>query len=111
MTATDYTRGVYAIDRRMPLTEREQEMIEGLAAGETYAQIGARLGISLQTTKRHMLSLFEKLGAANGPQAVYLWCRADRGAQMSLLAIERQLVRIRVEVDELLAKMAEAEAA
>jgi DNA-binding CsgD family transcriptional regulator/GAF domain-containing protein len=52
------------------LTRREQEVFRHLAAGETNAEIAAKLYISAGTVKCHVRSLFSKLGAANRADAV-----------------------------------------
>jgi DNA-binding NarL/FixJ family response regulator len=44
-----------------PLTERELEVLSGLARGERNKEIGKRLGISVLTVKNHVHSILEKL--------------------------------------------------
>ncbi len=53
-----------------PLTPRELQVLELLAAGLSNKGIGARLGISDQTVKFHVASICGKLGAANRTDAV-----------------------------------------
>ncbi len=53
-----------------PLTPREVEVIELLAEGLPNKTIAARLGISDQTVKFHVASIYGKLGAANRTDAV-----------------------------------------
>lgn len=52
-----------------PLTSRETEIILWISRGLTYGQIGHKLCIQDDTVKKHMQSIFEKLGATNGPHA------------------------------------------
>jgi two-component system, NarL family, nitrate/nitrite response regulator NarL len=44
-----------------PLTERELEVLNGLARGERNKEIGKKLGISVLTVKNHVHSILEKL--------------------------------------------------
>jgi ATP/maltotriose-dependent transcriptional regulator MalT len=53
-----------------PLTARERDVLELLAAGLSNRGIGERLGISDQTVKFHVASISSKLGAANRTDAV-----------------------------------------
>ncbi|ALJ21472.1 response regulator [Microbacterium sp. No. 7] len=50
------------------LTERERQVAEGVARGETNQQIGAALHISAGTVKTHLEQVFVKLGARNRVQ-------------------------------------------
>jgi ATP/maltotriose-dependent transcriptional regulator MalT len=53
-----------------PLTARELEVLELLAAGQPNQVIAERLVITLDTVKRHVSHVLDKLGAANRTQAV-----------------------------------------
>lgn len=57
------------------LTAREHDVLEGIARGETRAQIAARLFLSENTVKTHQRSLFRKLGVDSRAQALV---QADR---------------------------------
>ena len=48
-----------------PLTAREEEVLARVATGRTNAEIADELFISLSTTKTHLASLMNKLGARN----------------------------------------------
>jgi LuxR family transcriptional regulator, maltose regulon positive regulatory protein len=53
-----------------PLSERELEVLGLLAAGRSNQAIAEELVITLDTVKRHVSHLLDKLGAANRTQAV-----------------------------------------
>ena len=63
------------------LTRRERELLALLRAGRPAANIGADLGISVNTVKFHLKNLYSKLGVHNRTQAVnaYLSAQAERG--------------------------------
>jgi DNA-binding NarL/FixJ family response regulator len=52
------------------LTPREQEILEQLARGGYYREIGASLGISLSTVRAHLHSVYKKLHVKSRTQAV-----------------------------------------
>ena len=60
-------RGVGGPD---PLTRREWDVLRGLAAGKTNAQIAATLFVAEGTVKTHVKHVLRKLGAANRTEAV-----------------------------------------
>ena len=51
------------------LSRREVEVLRGLAAGKSNAQIAHELVISPHTVIRHVANIFQKIGAANRTQA------------------------------------------
>jgi DNA-binding CsgD family transcriptional regulator len=51
------------------LTAREQEVLGLLAAGNTTADIAARLGVAPATVKTHLTSVYKKISATNRVQA------------------------------------------
>jgi LuxR family maltose regulon positive regulatory protein len=53
-----------------PLTPRELEVLDEMAAGRTNAEIGGKLFISVGTVKRHVANIFLKLGATHRTEAV-----------------------------------------
>lgn len=57
------------------LTEREREVLDLLAQGLTNQGIGEKLFISANTVKRHLKSVFEKLGVSNRAAAAALVTR------------------------------------
>jgi NarL family two-component system response regulator LiaR len=54
------------------VTEREREVLALLAAGQSNAEIGRRLAVSISTVKYHLRGIYSKLGAANRAEAVAL---------------------------------------
>ena len=56
----------------MELTEREREILQGVARGERSKEIAARLGISIRTVGAHLASIYTKLGVDSRASAVAL---------------------------------------
>jgi two-component system, NarL family, nitrate/nitrite response regulator NarL len=50
---------------RFGLTRREVQVVRGVVTGETNHQIAARLRITENTVKRHIVNVFTKVGASN----------------------------------------------
>jgi DNA-binding CsgD family transcriptional regulator len=61
----------------IPLTARQQQCLDGLARGLTYAMIAAELGISPHTVKVILRQAYERLGARTAAHAVALMCAAS----------------------------------
>ncbi|MDX6285537.1 MAG: hypothetical protein QOG53_1022 [Frankiales bacterium] len=61
--------------RAPQLTERERQVLEGMASGKSNGEIGRDLYLSEDTVKTHARRLFRKLGAADRAQAVALGFR------------------------------------
>jgi LuxR family maltose regulon positive regulatory protein len=53
-----------------PLTDRELEVLRLLAAGRRNRDIAQELVVTVETVKKHISHIFDKLGAANRTQAV-----------------------------------------
>jgi LuxR family transcriptional regulator, maltose regulon positive regulatory protein len=53
-----------------PLSDRELEVLGLLAAGRTNREIAEELVVALDTVKKHVSHVLDKLGAANRTQAV-----------------------------------------
>lgn len=53
-----------------PLSQREQEVLFGLADGLSNREIARRLGIAESTVKTHAAKIFEKLGVGDRTEAV-----------------------------------------
>jgi LuxR family maltose regulon positive regulatory protein len=63
-----------------PLTEREIEVLQLLATGRPNREIAAELFVTLDTIKKHVTHIFEKLGVTNRTEA------AARARSLGLLA-------------------------
>ena len=66
-----------------PLSERELEVLQLIARGDSNQEIAERLVITQDTVKRHVTHIFEKLGVHNRVQAV------ARARTLGLLSDER----------------------
>ena len=53
-----------------PLTEREREVLQLLAAGASNREIARHLVVSVNTVKRHVYNLCSKLGVQSRTQAI-----------------------------------------
>jgi LuxR family maltose regulon positive regulatory protein len=76
-------RGVNATDPPgliEPLTAREIEVLGLVAAGRTNPRIADELVITIDTVKKHVSHILDKLGAANRTEAV------TRGQQLGLIS-------------------------
>ena len=55
-----------------PLTERETNMVQQLAAGKVYKQIAVDMHVAVSTVRTHLSNAYRKLGVADRAQAVLL---------------------------------------
>lgn len=67
---------------RTELTPREQGVLGMLARGKSYAEVGTTLGVSENTVRSHVRSIYEKLGASSKTEAVMV------GLRMGLLRVD-----------------------
>ena len=76
--ATLGSSGTATVDgvRRLALTERELQVLRGMADGKSNAEIGRELFVSEDTVKTHARRLFRKLGARDRAHAVAAAFRA-----------------------------------
>ena len=71
--ATPGGHGRGTVEGNLPvLTPRETQVLEFLATGGSYLEIGRELTIELNTVRTHIRSLYDKLGAVNRAEAVNL---------------------------------------
>ncbi|HEX5166109.1 MAG TPA: response regulator transcription factor [Thermomicrobiales bacterium] len=61
------------------LTERERQILERVAAGDSNKEIGSALFISEKTVKHHMTNILQKLQVRNRVEAAMLTHRESRG--------------------------------
>lgn len=54
---------------RLPLSEREYQVLQRIAAGDSNKEIARALNLSLHTVKRHVANIFNKLGVDSRIQA------------------------------------------
>jgi NarL family two-component system response regulator YdfI len=52
------------------LTERELEVLQGVAKGERSKEIALRLGITERTVKAHLASIYNRLGVDSRASAI-----------------------------------------
>jgi DNA-binding NarL/FixJ family response regulator len=64
-----------ATGQRIRLTDRENDVLQGLAQGLSDKQIARELGVSVETVRTHVKGIFNKLGAASRLQALALAIR------------------------------------
>jgi DNA-binding NarL/FixJ family response regulator len=75
VAATPGTTTVEGV-RRLALTERELQVLRGMADGKSNAEIGKDLFVSEDTVKTHARRLFRKLAARDRAHAVAAAFRA-----------------------------------
>lgn len=63
------------------LTPREEQVVERIARGFSYDEIGTQLGILPRTVKEHRDNAREKLGASSTPNLIYIYTRAQKAAE------------------------------
>jgi len=59
------------MDTTIKLTTRETDVLQLLAAGHTYTQVGERLGVSANTVASHVKNIYRKLEVHSGRAAVW----------------------------------------
>jgi DNA-binding NarL/FixJ family response regulator len=62
-------------EKQNPLTAREQAVLDFLAQGLAYKQIGDELGISINTIRTHLRHVYEKLHVQSRTEAVAKYLR------------------------------------
>jgi DNA-binding NarL/FixJ family response regulator len=62
--------------RFLALSQREVDVLRGLAEGLLYKEIAAKLGISYSAVHKYQHKLFEKLRVSNRSEAISIWLGA-----------------------------------
>ena len=57
------------------VSRREAQIVDALASGFTYKEIGGKLGISASTVKNHLYRIYGKLGVRSRTEAVVKWLK------------------------------------
>lgn len=71
-------RGAPAANPLDELTERERQILEGVAAGDSNKEIGAKLHLTEKTVKHHMTNILQKLQVRNRVEAALLARSGER---------------------------------
>ena len=58
------------------LTHREREVLDGLAQGWLYKEIADRLGVSVETARKHLKNIYRKLQVSSRTEAVVKYLRS-----------------------------------
>jgi two-component system NarL family response regulator len=75
LNGPEFVSGV-AWGRKVSLSQREHEVMGGLAEGLLYKEISDKLGISYSAVHKHQHRLFVKLHVTNRSEAIRVWWRA-----------------------------------
>jgi DNA-binding NarL/FixJ family response regulator len=57
-------------DKNTDLSERERQVLDGLAAGQIYKQIAEQMGVSIHTVRTYIRRIYEKLHVRSRTEAV-----------------------------------------
>ena len=66
------------------LTDREREVLEAVATGDTNRRIAARLGVSVKTIESHRSNVMQKLGVRSAAELVRV------GIERGLISVDRR---------------------
>jgi DNA-binding NarL/FixJ family response regulator len=58
------------VDESLALSPREREVLDGLAEGQAYKQIGDSLGVSIHTVRNYIRRIYQKLHVRSSGEAV-----------------------------------------
>jgi DNA-binding NarL/FixJ family response regulator len=68
--------GVTSARKCLGLSQREVDVLQGLAEGLLYKEIAAKLGVSYSAVHKYQHRLFEKLRVSNRSEAITVWLHA-----------------------------------
>lgn len=71
-----YTAHMHRMPNMPPLTDRQMEIIRLIADGHSYNQIGRALQMKQSTVKNHVYEVFDRLGAVNQANAIFIAMKA-----------------------------------
>lgn len=60
----------FKVQQSSPLSEREQEVLQGVAEGKSYPKIALDLFISKETVRSHIKNIYQKLAVNSKPEAL-----------------------------------------
>ena len=66
------TPAVHSVAQPLPITDREREIVNLVAAGLSNRQIAERLSVSVRTVEGHVYRIFAKLGIERRDQLIHL---------------------------------------
>ena len=72
----EYFQGLGDAPGMEHLTHREREVLDGLAQGWFYKEIAHRLGISVETARKHLKNIYRKLEVSSRTEAVVKYLRS-----------------------------------
>jgi len=72
----EYFQGLGDAPGMEHLTQREREVLDGLAQGWLYKEIADRLGISVETARKHLKNIYRKLEVSSRTEAVVKYLRS-----------------------------------
>lgn len=79
-------------------TAREMEVVECIQMAYTNREIATEFGISVETVKRHVSNIFDKLGCSNRTELVVMTLDG-RWRNRQLLLTKRRLLAMIAEID------------
>ncbi|HWH70723.1 MAG TPA: response regulator transcription factor [Candidatus Sulfotelmatobacter sp.] len=68
-----FHRQVPSAAEEQPLSAREREVLELLSSGLLYKEIAARLGVNIETVRKHCHNIYEKLHVNSRTEAAAKW--------------------------------------
>jgi DNA-binding NarL/FixJ family response regulator len=95
-----WTKPVGKMTGARPLTQREQQVVDGICRGQSNKEIGRRLGISEGTVKVHIKTIRRKRSARNRAQLAYMEGLAHVTPSVTPPATERPYPVVFTRIDD-----------